>query len=140
MRFGAAASAAGAAAGKAKFSHEAVAGLIAAARERLDGVTIECLDFADVIARYDSPGTLFYCDPPYIGTAGYACRFTMCDHERLRDALATIRGRAVVSLNDCPETRRLYNEWDIREVGVTYSVGGRGADRGKRNGEVVMIK
>ena len=72
--------------------------------------------------------------------AGYACRFTMCDHERLRGALATIRGRAVVSLNDCPETRRLYNGWEIRELGVTYSVGGRGADRKKRNGEVVMLK
>ncbi len=126
--------------GKAKFSHEAVAGLIAAARERLDGVTIECLDFADVIARYDSPGTLFYCDPPYIGTAGYACRFTMCDHERLRDALAAIKGKAVVSLNDCPDTRRLYGGWDIRELGVSYSVGGKEADRAKRHGEVVMLK
>ncbi len=113
---------------------------IAAARERLDGVTIENLDFAEVIARYDSPGTLFYCDPPYIGTAGYACRFTMCDHVRLRDALAAIKGRTVVSFNDCPETRRLYNGWEIRELGVAYSVGGKGADRKRRNGEVVMLK
>lgn len=126
--------------GKAKFSREDVARLVVAARERLDGVVIECLDFADVIARYDSPGTLFYCDPPYIGTAGYACRFAMDDHVRLRDALAKIQGRAVVSLNDCPETRRLYDGWDIRELGVAYSVGGKGADRKKRNGEVVMVK
>lgn len=126
--------------GKAHFSQEAVAGMIAAARERLDGVTIENLDFADVIGRYDSPGTLFYCDPPYIGTAGYACRVSIDDHVRLRDALAAIKGRAVVSLNDCRETRRLYNGWEIKELGVTYSVGGRGADRKKRNGEVVMIK
>ena len=126
--------------GKAHFSQVAVAGMIAAARERLDGVTIENLDFADVISRYDSPGTLFYCDPPYIGTAGYACRFTMDDHTRLRDALAAIEGRAVVSLNDCHETRRLYTGWDIREIGVVYSVGGKGADRKKQNGEVVMLK
>ncbi len=78
--------------GKAKISLEAVTGLIEAARESLDGVTIECLDFADVIARYDSQQTLFYCDPPYIGTVGYAYRFTMCDHARLRDALAVIKG------------------------------------------------
>ncbi len=126
--------------GKAHFSHEAVASLIAAARERLDGVTIECLDFADVIARYDSPGTLFYCDPPYIGTAGYACKFTLCDHARLRDALAAIKGKAVVSLNDCPDTRRLYADWHIRELAVGYSVGGKASDRKKRNGEVVMLK
>lgn len=126
--------------GKAHFSQEVVAGMITAARERLDGVIIENLDFADVIARYDSPGTLFYCDPPYIGTTGYACRFGMDDHARLRNALAKIQGRAVVSLNDCAETRQLYNGWDIRKLGVAYSVGGRGADRKKRNGEVVMVK
>ena len=101
-------------------------------------MTLENLDFAEVIARYDSPDTLFYCDPPYSGTTGYACRFTMDDHARLRDALTAIKGRAVVSLNDCPETRRLYNGWEIREVGVGYSVGGKGADRKRRNGEVVI--
>lgn len=126
--------------GKAHFSQEAVAGMIAAARERLDGVTIENLDFADVVGRYDSPGTLFYCDPPYIGTEGYACRFTRSDHARLRDTLAAIQGRAVVSLNDCGEARHLYGGWEIRELGVAYSVGGKGADRRKRNGEVVILK
>lgn len=125
--------------GKAHFSQEAVAGMIAAARERLDGVTIENLDFADVIERYDSPGTLFYCDPPYIGTAGYTCRFTMDDHTRLRDALSRIQGRAIVSLNDCHETRRLYNGWEIRVLGVAYSVGGKGADRKKQNGELLIF-
>lgn len=125
--------------GKANFSQEAVADMVAAARKRLDGVVIENLDFEDVIRRYDSPGTLFYCDPPYIGTEGYACRFTMDDHARLREVLAGIKGRAVVSLNDCRETRRLYNGWDISELGVAYSVGGKGADRKKRNGEVLML-
>lgn len=126
--------------GRSAFSHADVESLVAAARERLDGVTIENLDFADAISRYDSPDTLFYADPPYIGTAGYACRFGMPDHVRLRDALATIQGRVVVSLNDCAETRGLYGGWDVRELGVTYSVGGKGADRKKRNGEVVIIK
>ena len=37
------------------------------------GVTIECLDYQECIRRYDSPGTLFYCDPPYLdaGVQGY---------------------------------------------------------------------
>lgn len=125
---------------RANFTQAAIADLVAAARVRLEGVTIENLDFADVIGRYDSPGTLFYCDPPYIGTAGYACRFTMDDHTRLRDALAGIKGAAVVSLNDCQETRRLYNGWEIRELEVAYSVGGKGADRKRRNGEVMIFR
>jgi len=33
--------------------------------DRLAGVTIECLPYADFIRRYDRPGTLFFLDPPY---------------------------------------------------------------------------
>lgn len=64
---------------KAKFNRAAVADLVEAARVRLDGVTIENLDFEEVITRYDGPATLFYCDPPYIGTAGYAAPFPEAD-------------------------------------------------------------
>lgn len=35
-------------------------------QERFRHVQIEQLDFADVINRYDSPETFFYCDPPYM--------------------------------------------------------------------------
>lgn len=124
----------------ANFTHAAVANLVAAARARLEGVTIENLDFADVIARYDSPDTLFYCDPPYIGTAGYACRFGPDDHARLRRCLDGVKGRAVVSLNDCAETQTLYNGWIVNNMDVTYSVSGKGTDRRRRNREVVITK
>lgn len=123
--------------GKANFPREKAIRIINAAKDRLDGVTIENLDFADVISRYDSPGTLFYCDPPYVGTSGYACRFTLDDHAR---ALGGITGKAVVSLNDCQETRQLYNGWEIRQLAVTYSVSGKGVDRKNRNREVAIIK
>lgn len=126
--------------GKANFTLAAVSALVAAARERLDGVTIECLDFAEVIRRYDSPATLFYCDPPYIGTEQYACPFTMDDHGRLRGILDEIRGKAVLSLNDCQESRDLYAGWQVESLAVRYSVGGKGSDRWKKHGEVVFLK
>ncbi len=34
-------------------------------RWHLVGVSIEHLSWNDFIKRYDKPGTLFYCDPPY---------------------------------------------------------------------------
>ena len=42
-------------------------GVINAAHKRLEGVHIECLDWADFIRRYDRLSTLFYLDPPYFG-------------------------------------------------------------------------
>ena len=128
--------------GKAKFNQTDTLNIITAARERLDGVTIENLDFADVLARYDSPDTLFYCDPPYIDTEQYACEFTMADHARLRDALMRAKGRAIISLNDCAKVQDLYSGkgWHIEPVETTYSVGGKASDRAKRYGEVLIFR
>ncbi len=127
--------------GKAKFNQSDAWNIITTARDRLDGVTIENLDFADILRRYDSPDTLFYCDPPYIETEGYACVFTLEDHLRLRDALVRARGKIIVSLNDCAKVRELYQgmEWCIERVETTYSVGGRGVDRAKKQGEVLIF-
>lgn len=78
------------------------------AAERLRNVFIECLDFEDCLRRYDQPRTVFFCDPPYYGTSGYAEKFGAEDHERLARALAGIEGRFLLTVNDCPETRDLY--------------------------------
>lgn len=40
--------------------------LLEATARRLAHVTMEERDFADVLARYDSPATFFYLDPPYV--------------------------------------------------------------------------
>ena len=39
--------------------------MLEAVHERLDGVVIECLPYAEFITRYDKLATLFYLDPPY---------------------------------------------------------------------------
>lgn len=96
------------------------------ARKRLAGVTLENLDFGDVIPRYDTPETLFYCDPPYVDTAGYAEEFFPEDHQRLELTLKKITGVAIISLNDCTTVREIYREWHIEECVTTYSVA-RGA-------------
>jgi DNA adenine methylase len=38
--------------------------------ERLAGVIIERLPWRAFLARYDTPETLFYLDPPYYGSEG----------------------------------------------------------------------
>jgi len=73
--------------------------------DRLAGVVIENLDWADFLPRYDRPGTLFYLDPPYLGSeSDYGSGlFVRADFERLAAALAALEGRFLLSINDAPE-------------------------------------
>ena len=69
------------------------------------------LDFEKLIRQYDRPVSFFYCDPPYFATENYYkdVGFTKADHIRLRDTLLQISGKFLVSYNDCPEIRDLWN-------------------------------
>ena len=95
-------------------------------RERLLNTIIENRDFEKLIMSYDRPTTLFYCDPPYYGLTGYKSQgsgvFTVDDHIRLRDVLARIQGRYLLSINDHPDIRELYHGFNIEEVSIRYSV------------------
>ena len=48
-----------------RFDISRIAPMLEDLHEHLSEVVIECLPYADVIKRYDRPGTLFYLDPPY---------------------------------------------------------------------------
>lgn len=108
------------------------------AHERLAGVTIECLDWQAVIARYDAPGTLFYLDPPYFGTEHYYGRelFSRDAFELMATRLAGIKGDFILSINDAPEVRRIFAGFHIEAVETSYSV--HGAGHVKPVGELII--
>jgi DNA adenine methylase len=85
--------------------------LIRAACGRLQKVVVENKDFEKLIKQYDRPESFFYCDPPYFATEDYYedVGFTVADHQRLADALCEIDGKFLLSYNDCPEIRTLYD-------------------------------
>lgn len=81
---------------------------------RLNCVVIENKDFENLIKVYDRPKALFYLDPPYVGTEDvYDGEFTKKDHIRLRDTLSTIKGKFVLSYNDCEFIREIYSEFKV---------------------------
>ncbi len=91
---------------------------------RLAGVTIECLDFAEFIARYDRPTTLYYLDPPYSGSEHDYGKtlFAPPDLARLADILRDVKGTFLLSLNDVPLVRELFAGFTLEPVTTTYSV------------------
>ena len=95
--------------------------------ERLCGVNIERLPYADLIVRYDRPGTLFYLDPPYHGNEEDYGKdvFSEADFAALRDLLDAIEGRFIMSINATAMIRELFAGFKIEEVGVNYRVSGK---------------
>jgi len=112
--------------GGARFDVTRLGPLLEEIHARLAGVTIECLPWAEFIDRYDSPGTLFYLDPPYWGSemdygAGV---FARTDFSRLALRLSRISGRFMLSVNDVPQTREIFSRFAIQQVMTQYTVAG----------------
>ncbi|MGA0569660.1 DNA adenine methylase [Variovorax sp. VNK109] len=91
---------------------------------RLARVFVECRPFLDVIKKYDRAGTLFYIDPPYWGGEkdyGEGI-FSRDDFARLAEQLRGIKGKFILSINDVPQIRETFADFEIREVRTRYSV------------------
>lgn len=69
-----------------------------AAVERLKYVNFFHEDALHFIKRLDSPYALFYCDPPYVGTATEVyVEYTLQDYQNLCDLLDSIQGSYILS-------------------------------------------
>ncbi|MGB0683421.1 MAG: DNA adenine methylase [Magnetovibrionaceae bacterium] len=106
-----------------RFDPDKVMRLIETARARLAAVTIECLDWRDVLGRYDRPHTLFYLDPPYWNSEAVYGKglFSRSDFAEMADLLARLKGAFILSLNDLPEVRETFQAFHIEEVETRYS-------------------
>lgn len=93
----------------------AVDGLLEIA-DRLMSVQMECDHALTIIERYDSPETLFYCDPPYThDTRGdssmYHTELTAGDHSELARTLHGARGKCAVSGYSGGIMDDLFSDW-----------------------------
>lgn len=95
--------------------------------ERLAGVVIERLPWAEFITRYDQEGTLFYLDPPYWGceTDHGEGGFSRDDFAVMAEVLAGIRGRFLLSINATDGAREVFGRFNVVEVGTTYTIGAK---------------
>lgn len=110
----------------ARFDLTKLVPMLEEVHERLCGVDIERLPYRSFIARYDTPQTLFYLDPPYFGCEqDYGPGvFSEDDFGALADLLAGIKGRFIMSINDTTETRAIFSRFAREEVGLNYRISG----------------
>ena len=90
--------------------------LIYAAAYRLRETIIENKDFESLNKQYDRPNAFFYNDPPYVETEDhYMVEFTKEDHIRLFNCLKEIKGKFLLSYNNCEFIKELYKDYTIVE-------------------------
>jgi len=88
-----------------------------AVQERLASVVIENLSFDEIIPKYDKENSLFYLDPPYYTDRKfYQMDFTEQNHKELFEILKNIKGKFLLSYNDCYYIRNLYSQFNIDAV------------------------
>jgi DNA adenine methylase len=109
----------------ARFNVTKLEPMLADIHERLAGVTIEQLGYADFIRRYDRAGMLFYLDPPYWGCEKDYGQdvFGRADFDQLAAQLAGIKGKFLLSINDTPGVRKTFAAFPMTEAATTYTVG-----------------
>lgn len=83
---------------------------------RLLRVQIEQGPALEIIHRYDSPETLFYCDPPYPHDSrgdrrAYAYEMSDAEHRELAEVLRRVQGKVAISAYESPLMQVLYGDW-----------------------------
>ena len=89
--------------------------------ERLLRVQIENRPATEVVRIYDDPGTLFYCDPPYVHVSrtdkkAYGYEMTDAAHKDLAYTLKRCEGKVVLSGYRCEFMDKLYEGWRCIEA------------------------
>ena len=111
---------------------------LSAAHLRLAGTYIENLSWRKCVEKYDRPHTLFYMDPPYWQTEGYGVDFGFEQYEQMADVLRKLQGKAIISLNDHPDIREVFQGFQIHETELQYTVA-NAKDRGSAKSKEILI-
>lgn len=97
--------------------------------ERLRTVQILNRDALDVIRTWDSPETLFYCDPPYLhetraSTDVYGREMSGIDHLNLLSNLMGIKGRVILSGYPSGMYRDVLRTWRTKTFDLPNNAAG----------------
>lgn len=110
-------------------------------KNRLSKVVIENKSFEALIASHDKADTLFYLDPPYYKTEKMYDTgdfvFDESQHILLRDILANIKGKFILSYNNHKFIKALYEDFHIDEVSRSNNLSLK-SGKNKTYGELII--
>lgn len=99
---------------------------------RLARVWIENLDWQTCLQRWDRDYTLHFMDPPYWETEGYGVPFPLEEYEKIAEAIRTMKGSAILTINDHSKMKRIFKGYKMETVQIDYTIGGGGKGKGRK--------
>lgn len=110
-----------------------------AVQKRLSDVIIENMSFEKIIDRYDKKDVFFYLDPPYYGSEKYyQLQFSEDEHMKLAEMLKQIKGKFLLSYNDCDYVREMYSQFNIETVERFSNLLSRYEKGDRKYGELII--
>lgn len=108
--------------------------------ERLQNVVIENRSYDYIINRLDGPDTLFYLDPPYWDCENVYGKgiWSKEDFYTLKDRLDKIKGKFILSLNDVPEVRELFKDYQMAHRKIRWSVNSKAVHEDHNGHELII--
>lgn len=94
--------------------------------KRMQSVTIDNLPFEKMFENYDDKNTLFYCDPPYVGTRGtdeYSTEFGEKELDSLVECMKGCKGYVILSGYPHEKLEALLKDgWEVerKDVACTF--------------------
>ena len=93
---------------------------LSAAWQRLSGTYVENLPWLKCAEKYDRAHTFHYMDPPYWQTEGYGVGFEFEQYELMADFMRRCKGKVIVSINDHPDIRRVFEGFHFETLDIRY--------------------
>jgi len=83
--------------------------------KKIKNTTIESQDYKKIIQKYDSPQTFFFLDPPYEASESLYKEFEI-DYQEMNRILLNIKGLFLLTINDSPSIRKIFNNFNIKKI------------------------
>lgn len=94
--------------------------------KRIEDITIMCRDAVDVFKLFNKPDTLFYADPPYIGSdCGHYKGYTENDYINLLECFENCKGKFILSSYPSEILNKFIqrNSWNTIKINQSISAG-----------------
>lgn len=113
--------------------------LIKELKDRLNHAYIESKDWEEVVRFFDAEDAFTYFDPPYCtGDSGIYDAFSEFDMTRVRNRLDVMKGKWLLSCDNSPICREIFEGFKWIEIPIKYSAGTNTSERTEKSELLVL--